>query len=110
MNTFWEKYKRSWFVITCLAAIAGIILCNLWSLSVGNCAIHDFLKIPTIGWILIFANVAAGMALYFVKNRNKKQTDGPYCSACHTDLRDAWDYCPNCGDQVAQELHPSSIR
>lgn len=108
MRFFWEKCKQSWFVVTCLAAIAGIILCNLWSLFVGNCVIHDFLRIPTIGWILIFANVVAGMTLFFVKHRNKKQTDGTYCAACHTDLRDAWGYCPNCGDKVVDRLHSSS--
>jgi len=109
MKAFIEKYKRSWFVITCFAAIAGILLCNLWALFVGNCVIHDFLRIPMIGWALIMTNVIAGLILYFVKHRNKPRVQELSCSSCLVDLRETWVYCPNCGDKVVDRLHSPSV-
>ena len=103
MKDFLKKHSHSWFVYACLAAIAAILACNLWSLWIGDCVIHDFLRIPTIGWFLIFANVVAGLTLYFVKHRNHP-TDDRICVSCQTNLRDNWEYCPNCGDECSQGL------
>lgn len=108
MRDFFEKHSNSWFVFFCLAAIAAILACNLWSLWVGQCAIHDFLRIPLIGWVLILANVIAGMILYFVKHRNRLKFDGSFCPECRTNLRDQWGYCPNCGSDITQSLHSRS--
>jgi len=100
MKRLLNKIGSSWFVITCLVAIAAIIACNLWSLMNGHCAIHDFLHIPMIGWALILANVIAGMILYIVKHRTRKNSDESYCDDCLTDLRENWQYCPNCGHRL----------
>ena len=107
MKAFFRKYSSSWFVFGSLAAIAAIIGCNLWYLLNGHCAVHDFLRIPAIGWVLIAANVVAALILYFVKHRNRKNVDGHCCAKCQTDLREAWEYCPNCGGVVEQRLHSS---
>lgn len=105
MTAFLKKYCSSWFVLFCLAAIAAILVCNLWSLFVGACVIHDYLRIPAIGWVLILTNVIAGLVLYLVKHRNKSKPQGSYCAVCHVNLRENWEYCPNCGDKVVNELH-----
>lgn len=102
---FIKTSSHCWFVLACLAAIAGIVACNLWSLLVGDCVIHDFLRIPTIGWWLILANVAAGLILYFVRRGNRSTLDKHFCTKCCTDLRDKWGYCPNCGSEVTRSLH-----
>jgi hypothetical protein len=105
MKKVFMKRQGSWFVYFCLAVIVAILACNLWSLMVGNCVVYDFLRIPPMGWVMIAANIIAGMSLYFVKHRNKSVSDESCCPACCTDLRQTWDYCPNCGNKAVRGLH-----
>ncbi len=93
------KCKYSPFIVFCLAAIAFIIACNLWSLYWGHCVIHDFLNIPPMGWAVIVANLVAILALFLIKRYNKMNKDVTHCTSCHSGLQDAWVYCPNCGDE-----------
>ena len=99
MKAAFRKFDRSWFVIFCLTAILAILVCNLWSLLHGHCVVNDFLRIPPVGWMLILANIIAGLVLYIVKHRKEAKPDGDFCVICHTGLRDLWSYCPNCGGE-----------
>lgn len=94
-----KAYRYSWFVVFCLAAILAIVLCNLWLLCCGHCVVGDFLRIPAIGWVVIAANLAAGLVLLAVKRRGGRTPDGHTCGVCHAVRRDIWVYCPNCGNQ-----------
>lgn len=80
-----------------MAAIVAILACNLWSLYWGHCVINDFLRIPAIGWIIIGANLVAGLIFFSVKHRKHTKQDGSLCTSCHIRLRELWVYCPNCG-------------
>lgn len=99
MKIEFRKYKYSWFVIFCSAAILAIVVCNIWLLCCGRCVINDYLHIPPIGWGLVVANLVAGFILFFVKRRNNTKPDENFCSGCQIDLRDNWAYCPNCGGE-----------
>lgn len=99
MKVSFKKYKCSWFVTCSLVAIMAIMACNLWSLYWGHCVINDFLRIPPIGWLLIGANLVAGLVFFTVKNRKNAKHDDSLCLSCHTRLRELWVYCPNCGDE-----------
>jgi hypothetical protein len=99
-----RKYHLSWFLVFCLAAILAILVCNAWQLCCGRCVLNDFLRIPPIGWVLIIANLIAGLVLTAVKRRDGKKTATDRCSACNTALRDTWIYCPSCGE----ERHPQA--
>lgn len=99
MKTSFRKLKYSWFVVFCLTAILLIIACNLWLLFNGHCVVNDFLRIPSIGWMLILANIVAGLILYLIKHLKGKKADGTLCMICHAGLRDIWIYCPNCGEE-----------
>jgi hypothetical protein len=92
-----RKYQYSWFVVFCLAAILAIVACNVWLLCCGRCVINDFLRIPPIGWVIITANLAAGIVLIVLRNRKTSHPDVNCCSSCHTALRDNWPFCPACG-------------
>jgi hypothetical protein len=94
-----DKRNYSWFIIFCLLAIVAIVACNLWSLYWGHCAISDFLEIPPIGWLLIGANFLAALVFFSIKRYYQKKCDEFLCSSCAACLREAWLYCPNCGDQ-----------
>ncbi len=98
IKSMFRNHKYSWFAIFCLAAILTIVVCNLWQLCCGHCALGDFLRIPLIGWVLIAANLAAGLVLFSMKRRNGKPSAGDNCGLCHIILREGWAYCPNCGD------------
>ena len=102
MKISFRKYKYSWFIVSCLAAIVAILACNLWSLYWGHCAINDFLRIPPMGWVLIGANLVAGVIFFAIKNRKHTKHVGFLCTSCHVGLRETWTYCPNCGN----EQHP----
>lgn len=91
------KYGYSWFIVFCLAAIAGILLCNAWLLCCGKCVINDFLRVPPIGWGIMLANLLAGAVLFAVRRRKKGVTDQNCCNCCSTALRESWSYCPCCG-------------
>ena len=99
MNILFNKYKGSWFVVGCLVAIVAIIACNLWLLCWGHCVINDFLRIHPIGWLLIGANLVAGLVFFVIKNRKNTKHDESLCAACHTRLRELWVYCPKCGGE-----------
>jgi hypothetical protein len=99
MRILFRKYKYSWFIICCIAAIMAILACNLWSLYWGHCVINDFLRVPLIGWALIGANLVAGIVFFSVKCRKHTKHEGSFCALCHVGLRDAWVYCPNCGNE-----------
>jgi hypothetical protein len=94
-----KEIRVSWFVVFCLAAILAILACNTWLLCCGHCVLSDFLRIPTIGWAIILANLAAGVVLFAVKRRSDKKTERCFCCACQTSLRDSWVYCPICGSE-----------
>ena len=97
MKIAFRKYKYSWFVVFCSAAILAIVACNLWLLCCGRCVINDYMHIPPIGWMLLVANLVAGLLLFAVKRRNRKNPDGTFSCGCRIALRDTWLYCPNCG-------------
>jgi hypothetical protein len=99
MKIEFRKYKYSWFVVFCSAAILAIVACNVWLLCCGRCVINDYLHIPPIGWGLVAANLVAGIILYLVKRRNNTKPGGGGCGGCRTGMRDIWVYCPNCGDE-----------
>jgi Mn2+/Fe2+ NRAMP family transporter len=92
-----RKFRYSWFVVFCLAAILVIVACNIWQLCCGRCVLNDFLRVPPIGWVLIIANLVAGMVLILVKRRSRRNSAADMCGSCHASLRDTWVYCPNCG-------------
>lgn len=94
-----HNFKFSWFIVFCLVAIAGIVACNLWSLYWGHCVLHDFLRIPAIGWALIGANLLAIMIFLMIKRGGKPGHDSCLCNSCRSALRDIWVYCPHCGDE-----------
>ena len=100
MRKFFGKYKISWFVGFCLAGILAIVVCNLCLLYFGHCAINDFLAIPPIGWFIISANLVAGAALAMIKRGSGQKCATNHCPRCNTGLRDAWVYCPNCGEEA----------
>jgi hypothetical protein len=99
-----HKNNISWFVVFCIAVLLVIIVCNVWSLVNGHCTVGDFLCVPPIGWVLIVANILAGMILYIIKHRKRTESGENFCSACHIDLRDMWTYCPNCGSKRGDSL------
>jgi hypothetical protein len=99
MKIEFRKYKYSWFVVFCSAAILAIVACNVWLLCCGRCVINDYLHVPPIGWVLVVANLVAVIILYFVKRRNNNKPGGDSCGVCRTGLRDSWIYCPNCGGE-----------
>jgi hypothetical protein len=99
VNKAFIKIKNSWFVVFCLAAIGIILACNTWLLCYGHATFNDFLRIPMIGWILIFANVSAALVLWVVKRHGGKKSAGNTCGVCNAALKDPWVYCPNCGNE-----------
>ena len=99
MRIEFRKYKCSWFLAFSLAAILAIVACNIWVLCCGRCVLNDYLRIPTIGWMLIVANLVAGLIFFAVKRRNGTKSGGGACCDCHIVLRDTWVYCPNCGGE-----------
>ena len=94
-----RDYRYSWFVIFCLVAILAIVTCNLWLLCCGRCVPGDFLRIPGAGWVIIVANLAAGLVFLAVKLRGGKKSGDGSCGICNTALRDTWVYCPKCGHE-----------
>jgi hypothetical protein len=108
MKIQFRKYKYSWFLVFCSLGVLAIIACNISLLCIGGCVVSDFLRIPPMGWLIIAANLVAGMILLGVKRRNAKRTNGDTCSSCHIMLRENWIYCPNCGQDAGHELHSSS--
>jgi hypothetical protein len=94
-----RKLRYSWFLVFCLAAILVIIACNAWQLCCGACVLNDFLRVPPIGWVLIMANIIAGLILILAKRRVAGKNAVDSCGSCHASLRDNWLYCPNCGDE-----------
>ncbi len=99
MKSLFGKYTYSPFIVFSLAAIASIVVCNLWSLYWGHCVLNDFLRIPLIGWGLIGANLVAALAYFLIKGHNKTKNEETHCASCHSGLQDSWLYCPSCGDQ-----------
>jgi hypothetical protein len=97
MKISFRKHKCSWFLVFSLAAILAIVACNVWLFCCGRCSLNDYLQIPTIGWILIAANLIAGLILFAVQRRNSKKSCEDFCYECRICLRDTWLYCPNCG-------------
>lgn len=94
-----RKRRYSWFVVFCLTTILAIVAGNIWLLCCGRCVLNDYLRIPQIGWLLIFANLAAGLVLLVIKRRRQARPDEPCCMRCRISLRDTWVYCPNCGSE-----------
>ena len=99
MKIAFRKYKYSWFVVFCIAAILAIVACNVWLLCCGRCVINDYLHVPPIGWLLIGSNLVAGLVFFAIKNRKDTKLDDSLCPSCHARLRELWAYCPNCGDE-----------
>jgi len=97
MKKLLQNCKYSWFLIFCLAIILVIVACNFWLLCFDRYVLSDYLKIPVIGWLLIIANLVAGLILFSVKRRNDTSFGGLFCRGCQAVLRDTWVYCPNCG-------------
>jgi hypothetical protein len=95
-----QKYRFSGFVMLCLAGIAVIVVCNAYLLCCGRCAVADFYRVPPIGWLLILANLVAGIILYTVKRRRVRPTDADACLFCQINLHDSWLYCPRCGREI----------
>lgn len=92
-------------MLFCITGIVAILACNLYLLCCGQCVIHDFLKIPPVGWLIILANFVAGIVLLAVKRRRARpghQTDN--CACCNILMRDNWSYCPKCGQSVLPRL------
>jgi hypothetical protein len=99
MKIRFRKHKCSWFLAFSLAAILAIVACNVWLFCCGRCSLNDYLQIPTIGWMLISANLVAGLVLFVVKRRNQTKPGGDFCCDCCIVLRGTWVYCPNCGGE-----------
>lgn len=93
-----RKYKYSWFVIACLGAMTTIVLCNLWMLCCGRGVPGDYLNIPPVGWVLIAANLCAGVVFVLLKRRKDKRPIQNFCNRCSVVLRESWAFCPKCGD------------
>ena len=106
MQKIFGKYRLSWFVSFCLAGILAIVACNLCLLYFGHCVVNDFLQIPPIGWFIIAANLVAGVVLAMIRQAGGKRSGNNQCPSCHVGLRDAWVYCPNCGEAMAFVLRP----
>jgi hypothetical protein len=70
--------------------------------------INDFLRIPPIGWVIIAANLAAGIVLFILRRCKKAHPEADRCSSCHSSLRDNWSYCPACGIPRGQVFGPVS--
>ena len=100
MSPILRKLKYSWFAVLCAVGIFAIVACNLYMLCCGQCVVNDFLRVPLMGWVIIAANVVAGVVLIVVKKRKSVQKREGVCSACEVALRDAWCYCPNCGQAL----------
>lgn len=99
MKIAFKKINCSWFIALSMLAILVIAACNIWQLYHGHCEFSDFLKIPTIGGMLIAANLVAGLIFFVVKCRSKTKSVGNSCVDCSAGLRDAWVFCPNCGGE-----------
>ena len=97
MKSLFGKCKYSPFIVFCLVAIASIVVCNLWSLYWGHCVLSDFLRIPTMGWGLIGANLIAALIYFLIKRHKAMKEDSFHCIACNAGLQSSWAYCPNCG-------------
>jgi hypothetical protein len=106
MQKIFGKYRLSWFVSFCLAGILAIVACNLCLLYFGHCVVNDFLQIPPVGWFIIAANLVAGVVLAMIRQAGGKRSVTNQCPSCHVGLRDAWVYCPNCGEAIAFVLRP----
>lgn len=96
-----RKYRISWFVGFCLAGIIAIVVCNLCLLYFGHCVVDDFLQIPPIGWFMIAANLVAGAVLAMLRQDRRQRHETNHCPGCKVALREAWTYCPNCGEDAA---------
>jgi hypothetical protein len=99
MKIRFRKHKCSWFFVFLLASILAIVACNAWQFCCGGCSLSDYLRIPTIGWVLIAANLFAGLILFGVRRVNCKKLGEDFCCECRIHLRDTWLYCPNCGGE-----------
>ena len=99
MKISFRGHKCSWFMVFCLTAILAIVSCNVWMLCDGYSVLNDYLKIPTIGWMLIVANLIAGLVFFTVKRSNNNNPGWGFCRGCQISLRDTWLYCPNCGGE-----------
>jgi len=108
MKKILGKYRISWFVSFCLAGILAIAACNLCLLYFGHCVVSDFLRIPPIGWFIITANLVAGIVLALVKQRGVRSKGTNHCPNCNVGLRDAWVYCPNCGEDRSCRAIPGA--
>jgi hypothetical protein len=100
MKKIFRKFGISWFVGFCLAGILAIVACNLSLLYFGHCVVNDFLAIPPIGWFLIAANLVAVAVLALIKRSGGPRHASNQCTRCNIGLRDAWEYCPNCGEDA----------
>ena len=92
-----RRYRYSWFVIFCLAAMLAVVVCNIWLLRCGRCVASDVLLVPPVGWAIIAANLVAGVILLILKKRRNVLPNGYLCCNCHSALRENWPYCPACG-------------
>ena len=95
-----RKDKHFWFILFCASGIVAIAAFNLYLLCCGQCVIHDFLKIPPAGWLIMAANLVAGIILVTVKRQHARRLVRDNCTCCNILLRDTWSYCPKCGQTV----------
>jgi len=110
MRKIFGKYRISWFFGFCLAGILAIVACNAWLLYFGHCVVNDFLRIPPVGWFIILANLVAGVVLAMLRQCGGQRSGTNHCPKCDVGLREAWAYCPNCGEDMMSGTVSEGVR
>jgi len=82
-----------------VAAVAVVLVYNIWSYSCGHCTFRSMMTLGTPGYLLLQINTALLASLLILKLLSVLQTRKRRCS-CGGRLLPGWHYCPVCGNKA----------
>lgn len=81
------------------AAVAVVLIYNIWSYSCGHCTFRSMMTLGTPGYLLLQINAALLTALVILKLLSTLQARKRLCS-CGERLLPGSHYCPACGNKA----------
>ncbi|TYO98254.1 hypothetical protein EDC39_10749 [Geothermobacter ehrlichii] len=91
--------ETCWLGFWLLAAALSVLAYNTWSVCCGACSYQDLITPGPAGWILLAANLVAGLVLVILVRVNHVKFLEESCR-CGQRLQKRWSFCPRCGKET----------
>ncbi len=91
--------EARWLGFWLLAAALSVLAYNTWLVCCGVCTFETLMTPGPAGWILLSANLAAGLALVILVRVNRSKSKDKNCD-CGQCLGQGWRFCPQCGKGI----------